>query len=370
MSNFNNNFSLSIIFSKKCKTANLYVLKFFNVRKKMRAAIYGAGSLGTVLGAYITKAGYQIDLINRNKQHIAALKQNGAKISGTVNFNVPVSALLPEEMNGTYDIIFLMTKQLDNDAVVKFLAGSLADDGVICTMQNGIPELSVSKVIGEARTYGCAIAWGAILKENGEAELTSEANSLSFSLGSFAKQNTGKHFDYIKELLSAMGQVIVEENFIGARFSKLLINCAFSGLSTVFGDNFGAVAKNKKSRSIAQHIIKECIDVAHAGGINIEPVQGKDLVKLFDYNNAFKKKVSFLIIPLAIKKHRLIKASMLQDIEKGKKCEVDAINGVLSEYGKKFNTQTPFNDKTLEIIRKIDKGGLKPSWDNISLYRR
>ena len=127
----------------------------------MKVCIYGAGSLGTVLGAYVAKSGEEIDLVNRNKAHVAALKENGATITGTANFNVKVNAMLPGEMKEKYDIIFLMTKQLNNKEVVKMLTNFLADDGVICTMQNGLPEHSVSEIIGEDRTYGCAIGWGA-----------------------------------------------------------------------------------------------------------------------------------------------------------------------------------------------------------------
>ena len=79
-----------------------------------RYAIYGAGSLGTVLGAYITKNGGKIDLINRNKAHVAALNQNGAKIIGTTEMTVPVTAYTPDEMSGKYDVILLLTKQLLN----------------------------------------------------------------------------------------------------------------------------------------------------------------------------------------------------------------------------------------------------------------
>ena len=66
-----------------------------------RYAIYGAGSLGTVLGAYITKNGGKIDLINRNIAHVEALRKNGAKINGTVELTVPVTALTPDEMQYT-----------------------------------------------------------------------------------------------------------------------------------------------------------------------------------------------------------------------------------------------------------------------------
>ena len=112
----------------------------------MRSAIYGAGSLGTILGAYITKNGGQIDLINHNKAHVAALRAEGARVVGTVNFTQPVTALTDEEMTGEYDVIFLMTKQLHNAEVVNMLKGSLAEDGVIVTLQNGLPELLISEI--------------------------------------------------------------------------------------------------------------------------------------------------------------------------------------------------------------------------------
>ena len=73
----------------------------------MRSAIYGAGSLGMVLGAYITKNGGEIDLINRNRAHVDAMRENGAKIIGTVEMTVPVSVLTPDEMQGKYDVILL-----------------------------------------------------------------------------------------------------------------------------------------------------------------------------------------------------------------------------------------------------------------------
>jgi 2-dehydropantoate 2-reductase len=333
----------------------------------MRTAIYGAGSLGTILGAYITKNGGKVELINRNKAHIEALQQKGAQVVGTVNFTQPVVAYLPEQMEGTYDIIFLMTKQQQNVEVVTRLKEFLAEDGVIVTLQNGIPELQIGEIVGDGRTLGCTVAWGATMKEAGVCELTSQPDSLTFSLGSLTKERNG-HFEDVKALLEMMGEVEVDENFVGTRWSKLLINASFSGMSAVLGCTFGEAAKAKPSRRIVQALIKECIDVCAVGGIRIEPVQGKDIVKLLDYKGGLKKALSFFIIPIAIRKHALLKASMLQDIEKGKLTEVDAINGVVSAYGRKVGCPTPMNDKVVEIIHRIEKGELKPSFDNLSLF--
>lgn len=335
----------------------------------MRTAIYGAGAMGTILGAYISKAGYQIDLINHNKPHISALKKNGAKIIGKIEFTQPVSAFLPEEMEGKYDVILLMTKQLNNNKIVKSLLPYLNEDAVICTMQNGLPELSVSEVIGKDKTLGCAMSWGANMHGEGIAELTSEPNpdSITFSLGKFGNNDQVK-FDYIVELLSQMGTVIIEQNFIGARWAKLLVNAAFSGMSVVTGATFGEVCKNKKSRRLAQMVMKECIEVCKKDNVKIEPIQGKDIVKLMDYNSKFKRWISFNLIPIAMKKHQNIKSSMLRDLARDRNCEIEAINGVVCKYGDKVEIQTPINDRIVEITHKIEKKELKSSFDNIKLF--
>lgn len=333
----------------------------------MRIAIYGAGSLGTILGAYISKAGVEIELINRNKAHIEALQTKGAHVTGTVEFTQPVLAYTPDQMNGVYDVIFLMTKQQHNPEVVTMLKEYLAADGALVTFQNGLPEIKIAEILGEERVLGCTVAWGATLQEPGVCELTSAPDAPSFSLGAISPTKN-KHFDKVKEVLEHMGTVDVEENFIGTRWSKLLINAAFSGMSTVLGCTFGEAAGPRASRKVVQALIKECIDVCAKGGIRIEPVQGKDIVKLLDYHNPLKKALAYMIIPIAIRKHAKLKASMLQDIEKGKLTEVDAINGAVCDYGRKIGFPTPANDKVVEIIHKIEKGEFKPSFDNLKFF--
>lgn len=333
----------------------------------MKAAIYGAGSLGTVLGAFLSRKGVDIELVNHNKDHVKALREQGAHIIGTVDFVQQVSACTPEEMSGPYDIIFLLTKMRDNAGVAASLEPLLSPDGVIVTLQNGLPEQSIADVVGPERVLGCTVAWGATMQGPGVAELTSAPDSLTFSLGSTFGAGHPR-MDEVRQILENMGPVTVEENFIGARWSKLLINSAFSGMSAVLGCTFGEAAKNKKSRKIVLSLIKECIDVCEAGGIKIEPVQGKDAVKLLNYHSGLKKCLSLLILPIAIRKHALLKASMLQDLEKGKKTEVDGINGAICAFGRKVGCPTPYNDKVTEVIHRIEKGELTPGFQNLKLF--
>ncbi len=332
-----------------------------------RYAIYGAGSLGTVLGAYITKNGGAIDLINRNQAHIEALKTNGAVITGTVEMTVPVKALTPDEMLGEYDVILLMTKQLFNKEVVTSLLPHLKKDGVIVTLQNGLPEPDIAKIVGSERTMGCVVEWGATLSAPGVCVLTSDPASLSFHMGKMAGI-TDEKFAEVKALLELMCPVHAEEDLIGARWSKLLINATFSGLGTVVGGVFGDVSENKAARKVAIRCMKECIDVGHAAGAEFAPVQGKNIVSLFYYKSAPKRAFATALLPIAMKKHRDIEPSMLQDLKKKKPCEIDAINGVVCEWGKKHGVPTPINDKIVEIIKKCEAGELTPAKENIKLF--
>lgn len=332
-----------------------------------RNAIYGAGSLGTVLGAYITKNGGQIDLINRNRAHVAALREKGARITGTVKMTVPVTAYTPEEMSGKYDVILLMTKQLFNKEVVTSLKDFLADDGVIVTLQNGLPEPGIAEIVGSNRTVGCVVEWGATLSSPGVCTLTSDPASLSFHMGKM-EGISDEQFKKVKDLLELMCPVYEEENLIGARWSKLLINATFSGLGTVVGGVFGDVSENKAAAKVAIRCMKECIDVGHAAGAEFAPVQGKNITALFYYKNAVKRAIATMLIPIAMKKHRNIEPSMLQDLKKGKPCEIDAINGIVCEWGRKNGVPTPINDKIVEIIKKCEAGELKPEAANIKLF--
>lgn len=333
----------------------------------MKCAIYGAGSLGTVLGAYMTKGGIPVELVNRNRAHVDALREKGAHITGTVDFSTPVTAITPEEMTAPYDVIFLMTKQLHNKEVVTFLKPLLAPDGVIVTFQNGIPEPGIAEIVGESHTIGCVVEWGATMDAPGECVLTSDPDSLSFHMGGMQGVSDAKLAE-VRSLLEKMCPVAMEDNLLGARWSKLLINATFSGLGTVVGGVFGDVSEKKDARRVAVRCMKECIDVGHAAGATFAPVQGKDLTKLFYYKNGFKRTIAEFLVPIAMKKHRAIEPSMLQDLKKGKPCEIDAINGVVCEWGRKCGVPTPINDRIVEIVKKEQAGELPLEEKNIRFF--
>ncbi len=331
----------------------------------MRVAIYGSGAMGTILGAYIARSGKQVDLITRNRKHVEKLNADGAKITGSVNFVQPVRALTPDEMSGEYDIIFLMTKQRENAAICAFIKPFVAPDGVVCTMQNGLPEGGVAGIIGEERTLGCAVGWGATFVGAGEVMLTSDKRALTFALGSVIAGH--EKLPAVKSYLDCMGKVEIVNNLWGARWAKLAINCAFSSLSAITGLTFGELARGKKTRELALELMNEAFYAARKCGIKVGKIQGRDVEKVFSCNGGLKRKFALAIMPFAMRKHKNLISGMYFDLKNGRKSDVNYINGAVAKSGRRFGAKTPLNIKVIAVAHNVEKGELAASPDNVKL---
>jgi 2-dehydropantoate 2-reductase len=143
----------------------------------MRIAVMGAGSLGTIVGAYLAHGGMDVELIDSYKDHVDRLNEEGAKVIGTTEFHARVKAITPAEKAGTYDLVLLLTKQLYNEAVLQELLPFLHEGSVVCSLQNGIPEEVVGSIIGKERVIAGSVEFGATFIEPGVSNLTTECVS-------------------------------------------------------------------------------------------------------------------------------------------------------------------------------------------------
>ncbi|MBQ8429269.1 MAG: 2-dehydropantoate 2-reductase [Clostridia bacterium] len=345
-----------------------------------KIAVYGAGAMGTVLGSLLTKGGLEnVTLITRNKDHVNALKTRGATIlckADNTQFTLPVYALTPQEMrekDEKYDVVFLMTKQRNNAEILQTLLPHLHENSIVCTTQNGLPELSVAKIVGESRTYGAATSFGATFVGEGTVELTSKLQAMSMEVGGY--QNDNAKADLLVEILSYAGKAVGKEDFatatknlLGARWAKLAINAAFSSLSTLTGLTFGQVAKKRKTRKLALGILRECMSVAKASGVTLAKMQGHDMEKLLGGKTPIKRFVAYLILPFAMKKHKKLLSGMLKDVQSGKKCEIDFINGIVCREGEKVGVETPLCRQVVEMVHGIENGLYEIDYRNVDFF--
>ena len=336
--------------------------------KDKKMAIMGAGSLGTILGAFLARAGYDIDLIDTNQAHVDALNKNGAKIIGAVEFTTPVKAMTPAEMQGPYAVIFYLTKQTANAYALPKIKEHLAEDGVVVVMQNGIPEEKVAEVIGKDRVLGAPVGWAATWVEPGVSMLNSTKEGHVIDLGEYEGPVTPRVLA-IKEVLETMCVIHLTDNLRGNRWTKLLANACVSGLSAVTGGTFGDVMDNEKSLDILMNIAKEVIDTGRASGVIFEKFYGiYDLATAFYWRDSNEKEVAKKAVLEAFKSGRKGKASMLQDLEKGQKTEIFAINGHVVEVGKKVGLATPANQFVVDVVTSHQEGFTKPDFKWIDLF--
>ncbi len=135
----------------------------------MRIVIWGAGAIGGTLGAYLIRAGQDILFVDIVEEHVKAINRSGLRIKGPVDeFQVAAKALLPDQLRGKYEAILLCTKSQHTCAATEALAPFLAEDGFVMSVQNGLNELVIEKIVGRDRTLGAFVNFSADYHAPGE----------------------------------------------------------------------------------------------------------------------------------------------------------------------------------------------------------
>lgn len=336
----------------------------------MRIAILGAGSLGTIAGAYIAAGGQNVELIDVYQAHVDALNQTGAQITGTADFQAKVTAITPEDMSGTYDLILLLTKQLYNESVLQDLLPFLNDQSVVLSLQNGIPEEKVASIVGRERVIAGSVEFGATFIEPGVSRLTTEFSRFkqyAFQIGELNGETT-ERIQQIKSILDLVGGTHISDNLVGTKWSKLLINNAFSGLSASLNVEYGVVLDHDISIVSAVRIADETIKVGHANGVKFATMSGFDIESLeIQSEEDIPERIKTLRV--LMESSRLLKASMLQDLEKQRKTEIDYINGVVPRSASGKQISTPYNDMVVRLVKQAEESQTVPNFDtNIKFF--
>ncbi len=321
----------------------------------MRVLIYGAGAMGTSLGVLLTRGGVSCELVTRNAAHIESMKTQGAILTeGGKESLTPVSACLPQEMQGKYDVIFLSVRQRENRDAARFLLPFLAENGAVVTVQNGLPEEELSKVFGAQRMYGAALGWGAELVAAGKVNVTSEEYRLAF--GAYGE---GREAGKIAELLRQSGMEVTIGDLKEIRYSKLVVNAALSTLSAISGLTFGELSK--KHKKLVLTLMRETVSVARADGCKKLVQNGHDIGKLF------KSPFAGVLLPIAMKKHRMIRSGMLKDLEAGRRCDVDFVAGAVMKAGERLGVETPKLRAAVSLVHDIENGLAELSPESLKL---
>ena len=335
-----------------------------------KIGVAGAGAIGSILGGYMSKGGEDVTLIEPSwMEHAQAIRQRGLIIDGCRGKHVvKVKALHASELDqlekGSLDILFLAVKSRDTERILNLILPYLKDDARVISTQNGMNTESISSLVGNARTVGCAIMLWAALWKPGHVRETAVAD-VSFVIGELGSQIT-PHIKEIARILNLCAKTEISTNIMGHLWTKLALNCMGNGMAGITGCTADTLFRDEQVRKMYRTIAVEVITVGEASGCHLEPIWsvGAELWKhATQANIEITERVMLNMGQTRTENY----SSMFQDIYKGRSTEIDWLNGYVMKRGKEAGVPTPANEVIYRLIKEIETGKLQYSPDNIGI---
>ena len=337
--------------------------------QKARIGIIGAGAIGCVVGGLLAKAGHDVTLADPWPEHVEQIKSSGLRLSGSCGEHVvPVRALTLGELSQVrepFEAVFVAVKSYDTEWATQMAVDHLRNpDGVVVDFQNGINDHRVAAVAGRGRTLGCVILISAGMYEPAHAIRTDRGNA-AFKIGEHDGTDSPRA-RRIAEIMSEVAPAVVTTNLWGERWSKLALNCMLNPLAGLSGLGTAEVRSDPMSRRVAAQIGAEVVRVGTALGHRVEPILGIAAKRFADASGAADIETLGREIAADAQSRSGGRPSLLQDVMKGRRTEIDYLNGFVAAEGRTVGIPTPFNDAVVAAFHAHGVGRLKPDPGNLA----
>tara|TARA_Y100000588_G_C14159912_1_gene884321 strand:+ start:175 stop:1233 length:1059 start_codon:yes stop_codon:yes gene_type:complete len=331
----------------------------------IRTAVVGVGAIGGTLGGYMTKSGEDVLLIDDWKEHVDTMNKNGLKLDGITGESiVKVKAVHTDEIpniSGNFDLLVISVKSYKTADITNKLLPYIKDQTWVVSPQNSINELTISPIVGAHRTIGCVTTISAGLNAPGHITRTGSVSQslqkdpICFMVGELDGTVTDR-VKQISEMFSAAGKTITTDDLWGERWSKMVTNCMINATAAMTGLMSHEVRANKEARAQMINLAVETIKVGKSLGYNVKPpMPGFTLENLEDsLEGSGNEKLDAILSGSKPAVPGL--PSMAQDVIKGRKTEIEHLNGFVSKTGKEMGIPTPYNDAVVQVIRGIESG--------------
>jgi 2-dehydropantoate 2-reductase len=334
--------------------------------KPLRIAVIGAGAIGGVTSAFLTRAGWDPEIVCKHQETVDRGIGEGFSIRGRRGEDrIRVRAVRQiGDLSGSKDVVLLATKATECVTAAKALLPFLEKEAVVVSLQNGICEEALSEILGRDRVIGCVVAWGATLHGPGQMEVTSDGE---FVIGSL--DNAGdERLETLRQMLDTVVPTRISDNVMGELYSKLIINSCINSLGVIAGVRLGKLLARRKTRSLFIKIMGEAVAVADAMGIRVAPGGGGklDYYRFLSGTGFFARIRQHMVIRAIGFKYRRIRSSSLQSLERGRQTEIDFLNGYICDQGRKNGVETPLNDAVVKMIKAIEIGERPISMENLN----
>ena len=318
----------------------------------MNILVLGAGAIGSVFGGFLAKAGHEVCLVAR-QSHLAAIKDRGLLIEGIWGEHV-VDAIagyeslsaVKENENQNFDVILLTVKSYDTEPMLKALTACFPDPPPVVSLQNGLGNIEIIETYaGRIKTIGGRVIFGVEFIAPGRVKVTVSADKTM--LGGLPGGIERAFIENLAQMLTAAGIPAEATDSIEKYiWGKVLYNCALNGLATVMNVHYGVLLASDSTREIMRQVVTEIFDLLRASGITLDWSEPEEYTEL----------LFSTLIPRTFDHH----PSMLQDILRHKRTEIDALNGAVVQKGMERDIDLPYNWAITKLIKAREALNCQP----------
>ena len=297
-----------------------------------KVAVMGAGAVGCYYGGMLARAGHEVVLIAR-PQHVEVITRDGLRMQ-TTSFDEKVRLIAnsePSAVRGAQLVLFCV-KSLDTESAGALLKMHLAPDALVLCLQNGVDNADRLRTVLTETAVAAAVVYVAVemagdgyVRHHGRGELVIEpAGSRCLSSEAVAQA-----------LIAAGVPTEISSNVRGALWAKLILNCAYNAVSAITLLPYGKTVAGEGIQDVMRDVVAECLAVAQADGVQ---VAGDVHAAVAMLANSMPNQFS----------------STAQDLARGKRSEIDYLNGLIVRRGAALGVVTPTNRVLWALVKLLE----------------
>jgi 2-dehydropantoate 2-reductase len=293
----------------------------------MKIAVMGAGAVGCYYGGMLARGGHDVVLIAR-PQHVEAIERDGLRLQ-TRSFDeyVRVSASTEASAVEGASVVLFCVKSIDTESTGASLKPYLAPDALVMTLQNGVENADLLRTL-IPQEVAATVVYVA-------TEMAGPGHVLHHGRGDLIIEPS-RSSEEIARVFSAAGvPTEVSDNVRGALWAKLILNCAYNAISAIANVTYGELVQGSGVPKVMEDVVDECLAVARADGVSI-PGNPHEAVRQL-----------VLSMPGQY-------SSTAQDLSRGKRTEIDHLNGLVVRRGEALGVPTPVNRVLHALVKLIE----------------
>jgi 2-dehydropantoate 2-reductase len=321
-----------------------------------RCLVWGAGAIGGTLGAHLARAGHDVTFVDTVTEHVEAINPAGLRVTGPIaQFTVRAPAFTPATLRGEWDTIVLATKAQHTEAAASALLPHLTAGGCVVSAQNGLNELAIAAIVGEPRTVGAFVNFGADYLEPGVIQFGGRG---SVRIGEvfgparvtpriIAIRDAWRDFEPRAEATANLWGYLWGKEAYGA----MLFANALSGDSIADG------LAREEHRDLYVAIAREILAVAAARGITPESFDGFDPAAYLPDAPSGSADRSLAALVAHNRKSAKTHSGIWRDLAVRKRpTEVEAQLGIIVRLGREAGVPAPLTARLVELIHDVERG--------------